>query len=384
MRLEIDFLNRIIELRRQLHRFPELSGEEKETAKKLSGFINESGPDEIITGIGGYGFAAVYDSGKEGPTVLLRADLDALPIEESNTFEHKSTVTGVAHLCGHDGHSSILAGVSLLLGKNRPLKGRVILLFQPSEETGEGAERVITDEKYKKIIPDYAFAMHNLPGYNTGTICIKESSFASASTGMIVNLKGLPSHAAHPEDGNNPDIALANLILAMNEISRDAKLFKDFALITVIHAKVGERAFGTTPGNAVLMATLRTYLNDDMEIMKEKAEQVVKKICKDYDIKFSISYTEEFPATINNSECVGLIRSCAGSLNMAVHELKNPFRWSEDFGHFTKTGKAALFGIGSGSNHPQLHNEDYDFPDDIIEPAILIFDRILKEMKIIN
>jgi len=246
-----------------------------------------------------------------------------------------------------------------------------VLLFQPAEETGEGAAKVIQDEKFSMIKPDIAYALHNLPGFEKGTVFFRHGTFASASTGVIIKLKGLPSHAAHPENGNNPDKALAKIIMELNEITQKNS-FEKFTLLTVIHAKLGEVAFGTTPGNAVVMATLRTYLDSDMSKLKHIAENCVTTICNSTQIKFDIEYTEEFPATINNSECVDNLLQVCGKEEISCEQLSDPFRWSEDFGHFSKVCKSNFFGIGSGLNHPQLHNENYDFPDEIIEPAVRI------------
>ena len=380
MSIDQSLVAKLVEFRKRLHRFPELSGCESSTSKTITDFIKPTKPTRIITGIGGNGVAFIYDSGNEGHSVLLRADMDALPIQESNTFEYRSAVEGVAHLCGHDGHSAILSGVAYQLKENPPKVGRVILLFQPAEETGRGAEAVISDPKYADIKPDLAFALHNLPGFERGQMYLKEGTFASASTGMIIKLKGLSSHAAHPEDGNNPDITLAEIVMGLNKLVENKDTFKDFTLLTVIHAKLGEVAFGTTPGTAVVMATLRTYLDSDMDLLKKKAEKLAKDLGSKYSINVSISYTEEFPATTNSKECVTITKEAAEELGLPIHYLESPFRWSEDFGHFTQNGKAALFGVGSGVNHPQLHNEDYDFPDDIIEPSVLLFHQIVNRI----
>jgi amidohydrolase len=380
MPLNQELLLQLIEFRRRLHQFPELSGYEKATSKAIADFLKSANPTKIITNIGGYGLAVIYDSGVAGPTVLLRADMDALPIQESNEFDYRSTVKGVAHLCGHDGHSTILAGVAHLIKQNPIGKGKAVLLFQPAEEVGRGAAAVIADPKFKEIKPDYAFALHNLPGIERGTIFLRENTFASASTGLITNLKGLSSHAAHPEDGNNPDKALAQMILGLNSIANKKHTFNDFTLLTVIHAKLGEVAFGTAPGNATLMATLRTYLDGDMERLKFEAEELIRSISKEFNLNNSINYTEEFPATINNSNCINQIMDAAISIDIPTQNLENPFKWSEDFGHFTQICDAAMFGVGSGIDHPQLHNENYDFPDEIIEPSTHIFYRILKTL----
>lgn len=380
MTLDKDLLFRLSNFRHQLHSFPELSGNETMTSKSIVDFIAPTNPAEIITAIGGNGVAIIYNGNSAGPTVLLRADMDALPIQESNNFSHKSNIQGVAHLCGHDGHSAILAGVAHAVSQMPIKKGRLVLLFQPAEETGQGAAAVIADPKFAQIKPDYAFALHNLPGFKKGDIFLRNGAFASASTGLIANIKGLSSHAAHPEDGNNPDRALAQMILGLNYIANDKGAFNDFALLTVIHAKLGEVAFGTTPGNATLMATLRTSLDSDIDTLKKLVKDNILTTCKEHKLSHSIEYAEEFPATINNENSVNLIKTASTELGLSYQVLENPFRWSEDFGHFTKISNAALFGVGSGVNHPQLHNEDYDFPDDIIEPSVKLFTQIVEKL----
>ncbi len=380
MSLPKNLRDQLITLRHQLHQNPELSGNEEVTSNAIVNFIKSANPTQIITRIGGFGIAALYDSSKSGPTVLLRADMDALPIQESNGFEHRSRVNGVAQLCGHDGHTAILAGVAHLLNAEPISKGRAVLLFQPAEEIGQGAAAVIADSKFTDIKPDYAFALHNLPGFELGKVLLREGVFASASTGLIARIKGLSSHAAHPEDGNNPDRALAKMILGLNSIAGNQQLCNDFALLTVIHAKLGEVAFGTTPGSATLMATLRTYLDSDMKTLKNNVENVIHTVCKEHNLEVTIEYTEEFPATTNAANCIEIIKNAASNLSIPMHNLEVPFRWSEDFGHFAKICKSAMFGVGSGIEHPQLHNEDYDFPDEIIESSSLIFRSILHQI----
>jgi len=374
-------LKELLSLRKWLHKNPELSGNEFQTAQKLEEFVQRTQPDKLIPGIGGYGLAAIYHFDDTGPSVLVRADIDALPIQEVNTFDHKSQADGVSHKCGHDGHSTILMGLAMAFKKFPLPKGRVILLFQPEEETGKGAAKVIADEAFKMIVPDYAIALHNLPGFSQGSLVIKEGPFAAASTGMIVKIKGASSHAAHPEQGNSPAAMLAKAILELQEIPEKKKnKFTDFALLTIIHAKLGEVAFGTNPGDALLMATLRTFTNDDMKQLKKLSEIALKTLAEEHKLIIDISYTEEFPATVNNHNVVEIISSAAQKTDMPVTVINEPFRWSEDFGHFTSKYPGALFGIGSGEKSPGLHNNDYDFPDEIVPSAVQIFYESLKTL----
>ena len=373
-------LQKLIKLRKQIHKNPELSGNEKNTAKKIISFAKRYRPDRIISNIGGKGIAIVFKGKEKGPSVLIRCELDALPISEINKFNHKSVNKNISHKCGHDGHMAIVSGLIPLLSKNRLKTGKVILLYQPAEETGKGAEWILKDNKFKSIKPDFVFALHNLPGFEKGKIIVREKEFAAASKGMIIKLIGKTSHAAEPEKGINPALAVSEIISELTLLPINIKLLKDFSLVTIIHSRIGERAFGTSPGYAEVMVTLRSYKNKDMELLTDNAIKKVKAIAKKYKLKVRIEFTEEFPATVNETTCVKNIKNAAKKNKLKVQKIKTPFRWSEDFGHFTKHFKGALFGLGSGKKQPALHNPDYDFPDDIIEPGIKVFYSIINQI----
>ncbi|MCZ7603452.1 MAG: amidohydrolase [Melioribacteraceae bacterium] len=369
----------LISLRRELHKYPELSGKENNTAGKIVKFAEKFNPDEIIKNIGGNGLAVVFQGDHKGKTILIRCELDALPIEEENEFDYKSQTEGVSHKCGHDGHMAIVSGLIPLLSEKKIKNGKIVLLYQPAEETGEGAEQILNDDKFKNLNPDYVFALHNLPGFEKNKIIVKENEFASASKGLKIKLIGKTSHAAEPDKGITPSLAVAELIQRLVEISNKEK-FDEFTLVTIIHAKIGERAFGTTPGYAELMATLRSYKNENMEKLQAQAEKIIDEVSAKNNLKFKLEWVEEFPSTINDKFCVDVVRKSAEENNLSIEEIKNPFRWSEDFGHFTQKYNGALFGLGSGVDQPQLHNPDYDFPDDIILTGTKMFYSIIKNI----
>jgi amidohydrolase len=373
-------LEDIKRLRRELHKNPELSGKEKNTSERIKRFIKEFNPDEIISEIAGNGLAFIFKGREEGKTILFRSELDALPISEQNSFEYKSSIENVAHKCGHDGHMSILSGLASLLKNNKPPKGKIVFLFQPAEETGEGAKEVLEDEKFNSVKPDYVFALHNLPGFPINSIIIKPGIFASASKGIIVKLSGKTSHASEPENGISPVPAAASIIQKLSLLPDEMPDKKNFSLITIIHVRIGSVAFGTTPGEGEMMATLRAFENGDLDTLTNMSENVIKDEARKNGLKYSIDWTEEFPSTVNDNECVGIVKKCSEKLNLNIIEIQQPFRWSEDFGHFLSKYKGALFGVGSGKEHPDLHNPDYDFPESIIEPSIELFYSIAMEI----
>ncbi|MEJ2617539.1 MAG: amidohydrolase [Ignavibacteriaceae bacterium] len=373
-------LEDIINLRREIHQNPELSGREKNTSERIKKYIGKFNPDETITEIAGNGIAFIFKGKEEGKAILFRSELDALPIPEQNSFEYKSLTENVAHKCGHDGHMAILSGLASLLKDNKLKRGKIILLFQPAEETGKGAKEVLEDEKFISFKPDYVFALHNLPGFPINSLIIKPGIFASASKGLIVKLSGKTSHASEPENGISPVQAVASIMQKLSLLPEQIPNKKNFSLITIIHVRVGNIAFGTTPGEGELMATLRAFENDDLDSLANMSENIIKEEAEKYGLKYSIDWTEEFPSSINNKECVEIVEKCSEKQNLNIIEIEQPFRWSEDFGHFLNKYKGVIFGVGSGKDHPDLHNPDYDFPENIIKPSIELFYSIAMEI----
>lgn len=363
--------------RKELHSFPELSGEEAATSERVKAFFKNLEPDELIEDLGGHGFAVVYKGDNPGPVTLLRAELDALPILEYGNIKHISQVSGVSHLCGHDGHMAILCGVGLKLSKERPLNGSVVLLFQPAEETGEGASQVLNSANFKKIVPDFAFALHNLPGYDRNQIVLRKGAFTAASKGMIITFSGNTSHAAHPEDGNSPAEAMCKTIVGLERLSES---ISEFSMITVIHAVLGEVAFGTTPGEAKVMATLRTFDDQVLEQLGANATKLVELLAKEYKLEVSVSFRESFQAVINEEKAWEYVNQSAKRLKLKTKHIRTPFRWSEDFGHFSSVTNTLLFGLGAGKNHPQLHEGTYDFPDDLIPTGVNLFNDVIRKI----
>ena len=373
-------LEKFYQIRKKLHSNAELSGKEKETAKILEQILLESNPDKIVTKVGGYGLYALFKGKARGPKIVLRCDIDALPIDESLEIDYASKKQGVSHKCGHDGHMTIMIGVAKYLSQNRPEYGEVILLFQPSEEDGKGALKVIDDPKFKEIKPDYIFGLHNIPGFPFGSIILKKGIFASASKGVICNLKGASSHASEPEKGRSPALALSYIIQGLNSIPQASTSFNESAQITVIYAKLGEIAFGTSPSLAQIMATLRSHSNKTMEILTDKSSKLINKTASTWDLNYSINWTDDFVATINNEEAIDTIIKAAKQQNLQIQKIEHPVPWSEDFGFFTQHYKGALFGLGSGINFPSLHDSNYDFPDELIKEGGKIFIEIVNQL----
>lgn len=380
----MDLTNRdiaeLVEFRRELHRYPEISNEEKETAARITAFLDQTKPDEILTGLGGHGVAFIYDSGKEGRTLLFRAELDALPIAEISDIPHRSTIAGKGHMCGHDGHMTILSALGLIFGRERPKSGRVVLMFQPAEETGDGAAGVIADPRYEAIRPDFAFSLHNLPGTPLGHVRLKPGVVNCASRGMRIQLAGKEAHSSMPESGVSPLAAIVKLSPLLAALGGGAFTQDDFAMATVTHISMGEPVFGVAPGHAEIRVTLRTRLDERMDALCAAAEKLVAQAAQEAGLTYAIDYHEIFVASLNDEEASAYLAEALDAEGISHDGEGLPMRASEDFGAFGQGSKSAMLFLGAGIDRPNLHNPDYDFPDDLIAIGARIFMRVSRNL----
>lgn len=368
----------LVDLRRRLHSLAEPSHGEEATAEELRRFLSSLQTGSLTTGLGGHGIALSVAGGEPGPRILVRADMDALPIEDRIDAGYASETPGVGHKCGHDGHMAILCGVARRLAARPPARGEAVLLFQPAEETGEGAALVLADPGFARIAPDCAIALHNLPGFPRGSVIARAGCFASASRGMVIGLRGESAHAAEPHQARSPALAVSGLIASISSLPQTALPLDMPAKATVIHARLGSEAFGTTPGEAEVMATLRTYSDEAMELLASAAERLAASAAEPEGLEVSVGWKQDFPATVNSGPAIGTVRCCAESLGLDVVAPDAPFPWSEDFGHFTARFGGALFGLGAGEDHPPLHNSGYDFPDRLLPVGVDLLEAVVR------
>lgn len=374
------YSDHLVQLRQELHRHPERSGEERETAQRIAAFLRKHAPSDLLTGLGGEGVAAIYQFAEAGPTVMIRAELDALPIMEVNTFAHRSAQPGVSHKCGHDGHMTIVAGLAPWLQAAPLGRGRVVLLFQPAEETGQGAAALLEDERFATIAPDYIFALHNIPGYPLHHIIWVEQQFTATVQSLAIELQGLTSHAAEPERGRNPALALADLLQRAQALVEADKQRTDFALLTPVHARLGQRDYGISAGEAELHFTLRCWTETRMREVASALELALRETCLRYGLQYNRQWLEYFPSVVNDETSNQLIREATGSLGFTAVQQLHPFKFGEDFGWFTRRYRGAMFGLGAGLDSPALHHPDYDFPDELIPTGLALFQFIIQRI----
>jgi amidohydrolase len=369
----------LIAFRHDLHRHPEISGHEQQTAARIKNYLLALHPDEILSELGGHGLVATFDSGQPGPALLFRAELDALPIRESNTFAYRSSVENISHKCGHDGHASILCGVAEHLSKQKPRKGKVHLLFQPAEENGSGARAVLNDTKFSAFKPDMAIALHNFPHYPMHSIIVKSGTVTAAVSGLALVLKGKTAHASQPEYGTNPALAVAEILRESDSLNHNQPASKDFQLVTPIHVNVGSpAAYGIAAGDAEVQFTIRAWDDTRLETLRSSLLQLASEVCLKHGLELNHSISDNFYANVNDEALTQIIEASTRDVGLRLIELDEPVKGGEDFGLFNSRFPCCMFLLGAGETTPALHSHDYDFPDELIETGVKLFKRIIE------
>lgn len=371
-------LHDLTSLRRDLHAHPELSGDEEVTAQRVVRALEPLAPDRLLTGLGGTGVLASFDSGRDGPGVLLRAELDALPITEIGVEGHGSAVDGVSHKCGHDGHMAMLVGAAQRLAAQRPQRGSVHLLFQPAEETGSGAAAVLADPAFADIRPDVGFAIHNMPGHPLHTVVLKQGWLTPAVRSLAITLHGRTSHASEPHLGDNPSSAVADLLRACDEFVIAERTAPDFRLVTPVHVRIGTVAYGVSAGDAEVHLTLRASDNAVLDALHEHIEELTHELARRDRLRSDVHVVEDFRANWNDPAVAEEVGAVARDAGLDLVEPDAGMAAGEDFGLFTERFPCCMVLLGAGEDHDPLHSETYDFPDALIGTGVDLLDAVAR------
>lgn len=350
-------LQSIKTLRQRLHDCAELSGQEVKTKQLLMDFLRAHTSCTLHPCGDGF-YAAHRETAATKPAIALRADYDALAMPDGSA----------AHLCGHDGHAAALCGAALM-AEGQQLGRNVYFLFQPAEETGAGAEPCCTLFDVEQV--DEIYGAHNLPGFPLGQAVTREGTFACASRGVTLRFVGKPTHAAYPENGISPALAVGKLLCAVPALSDPAR-YSGMTLCTVIGVNMGEKAFGAAAERAEVWLTLRGEHDKDLNKLFDDVIAFARAEAAEHGLGFAYEVQDVFPATENDPHCARKLLELSGG-----GVLDMPMRWSEDFGHYLNKKKGAFFGIGAGENHPPLHTEHYEYPDGLLQPAMDVFWKIM-------
>jgi amidohydrolase len=373
------YREQILSLRRHLHRFPELSGEEHDTSATVQEKLDEHGIP-FTTGYAKTGVLGVVEGGRPGKTVALRADMDALPIQEENEHPFVSEVEGVMHACGHDAHTAMLVGAGWLLDDAKDgLPGRVLLVFQPAEEASPtgGARRMMKEGVFGEHRPDVVFAQHVSPELPVGQIGVRRGPITGASDRFKVTIEGEGGHASKPHQTIDAIVVANQVINSLQTIvSRDVDPLRS-AVLTVGKIRGGTR-YNVIAQRATLEGTIRTFSPDTKERVKERFHAIVDGVAESMEASARIKYLDGYPAAVNTPEWADRVRKTAQDLlgQDATPDI-DPSLGGEDFGRFLLEYPGAYFRLGiaspNASEKRRLHDSRFDMDEAALGPGTELF-----------
>jgi len=372
----VQFRAEIQAIRRDLHAHPELRYEEHRTADIVAGKLAEWGI-EVHRGLGGTGVVGVIRNGTSRKSIGLRADMDALPITETNAFAHRSTHPGKMHACGHDGHTAMLLAAARYLAEVKPFDGTVVLIFQPAEEGGAGAQRMIDDGLFERFPCDAVFGMHNWPSLPVGQFGLRTGGFMASSNEFEIVVRGKGAHAGLPYLGIDPVPVAAQIVLALQLIVSRVKKPVDPAVVSVTMLSAGE-AINVIPDTATLRGTVRTFSDEMTTLIEREMTRIAQLTAEAHGASAHVTFKWNYPPTINHAAetefAAGVLDDIVGAANVVRNHEQT--MGAEDFSFMLKArpGCYVFIGNGDGSHRAaghglgpcMLHNPTFDFNDDLI------------------
>jgi amidohydrolase len=365
----------MVALRRDIHAHPELCFEEVRTADLVAKKLTEWGIP-VHRGLGTTGVVGIIKNGTSGRAIGLRADMDALPLQECNTFRHASQHPGRMHACGHDGHTAMLLAAAQHLANHRHFDGTVVLIFQPAEEGGGGAREMMKDGLFDKFPVEAVFGMHNWPGSAVGKFAVSPGPVMASSNEFKITIHGKGGHAALPHDGLDPVPVACQMVQAFQTIISRNKKPIDAGVISVTMIHAGE-ATNVIPDCCELQGTVRTFSLEVLDLIEQRMQQIAEHTCAAFDMRCEFEFVRNYPPTINSAREAAFARqvmaSIVGEENVQVQE---PTMGAEDFSYmlqakpgcysFIMNGDGAHRNLGHGDGPCMLHNASYDFNDELI------------------
>ena len=365
----------ITAIRRDIHAHPELCFQEARTADVVAQKLTEWGIP-IVRGMGTTGIVGIVKNGTSARAIGLRADMDALPMQEFNTFEHASKHPGKMHACGHDGHTAMLLGAAQHLAKNRNFDGTVYLIFQPAEEGGGGAREMIKDGLFDRYAMDAIFGLHNWPGSEVGCFAASAGPVMASSNEFKITIKGKGGHAAMPHIGLDPVPVACQLVQSFQTIISRNKKPIDAGVISVTMIHAGE-ATNVIPDSCELQGTVRTFSIEVLDMIEQRMRQIAYNTCAAFDMNCEFSFVRNYPPTINSAReaefARGVMASIVGEERVQAQE---PTMGAEDFSYmllakpgcygFIMNGEGDHRAMGHGGGPCTLHNPSYDFNDALL------------------
>ncbi len=378
----------IVAVRRDIHAHPELCYEEVRTADVVAGKLTEWGIP-MHRGLGKTGVIGIIKSGTSSRAIGLRADMDALPMQEFNQFEHASKNAGKMHACGHDGHTAMLLAAGKHFARNRNFDGTVYLIFQPAEEGGGGARAMMRDGMFEKFPMEAVFGMHNWPGNAVGKFAVSAGPVMASTSEFKIVIHGKGSHGAMPHQGIDPVPVACEMVQAFQTIISRNKKPIDAGVISVTMIHAGE-ATNVVPDSCELQGTVRTFTIEVLDLIERRMRQIAEHLSAAHDCKCDFQFVRNYPPTINSVAeaefCRKVMTSIVGADNVLAQE---PTMGAEDFAYmleakpgaycFIANGDGDHREMGHGGGPCMLHNPSYDFNDDLIPLGATYWVRLAEE-----
>jgi hippurate hydrolase len=363
-----DLYTDITEWRRDLHMYPELQYDVHRTAGSVAEKLKAFGCDEVVTGLGRTGVVGVIrgKKGKSGKTIGLRADMDALPIEEANDLPYKSTVPGKMHACGHDGHTAMLLGAARYLAETRNFSGTAVVIFQPAEEGGGGGKAMVDDGMMDRFAIEEVFGMHNYPGMPVGAFGIRSGPVMAAADALTIDIEGVGAHAARPHLGVDTVLVGAQIINALQSVvSRNVDPLKS-AVVSICMFRAGNTD-NVIPQTVQLRGTARSLAPEIRDLLEQRLPVVVESTAAAYGAKAKLTYKRGYPVLVNHDKQTAFAASVAGQIagQDKVDTGLPPMMGAEDFSFMLNARPGAFIWIGNGAS-AGLHHPSYNFNDEAI------------------
>ena len=355
--------------RHDIHRHPELAFEEQRTAELVARLLTEFGI-EVHTGIGNTGVVGVLQKGSSDRAIGLRADMDALKIQEQNDFDHRSVHPGKMHACGHDGHTAMLLGAARHLSRHGNFDGRVVFIFQPAEEHGDGARAMLEDGLFERFPVDAVYAIHNFPSLETGRFAVRAGSIMAAEDNFEITVNGVGHHAAMPHLGKDSIVIAAEIVTAMQTLVSRTLNPLDNAVVSFTEF-LTNGTVNVVPGQVILKGDTRSLTTDVQGQIESTMRRIVDGICAANGASYEFSYQRNFIPTVNTAAEAAIAARVAEGIVGADNVVgdSRPIMASEDFGYMLEARPGAYLLLGNGAEGVggcSLHNPAYDFNDDIL------------------
>ncbi len=375
-----DLADEVTAWRRDFHENPELLFDVHRTAGIVAEKLKSFGCDEVVTGLGRTGVVAVIKgrTNTSGRVIGLRADMDALPIEEATNVPHKSKVPGKMHACGHDGHTAMLLGAAKYLAETRNFDGTAVMIFQPAEEGGGGGNEMVKDGLMERFGVQEVYGMHNMPGIPVGQFAIRPGPMMAAADRFTITIEGKGGHAARPHDCIDPVVISAHVITALQTIaSRNADPLES-VVVSVCTVKAGE-AFNVIPQTAMLLGTVRTLSPEVRDLAETRIRAIVENVCAAFGAKAEVDYDRGYPVTMNDPDKTEFMASVARAVagENAVDTTVPPLMGAEDFSYMLEQRPGAYIFLGNGDT-AGVHHPPYDFHDEAAPYGVSLWAKIVE------